>query len=307
MLTALALGAREIAGFAPPVAGKITGAHSPATSTPAIELFPSNKFSPSVHRQLLAAEQGPAAIPARSLPLGALDQITAELTKSALTDAREEAEVSIPEAAREKLLTVRRFASAKTKDAALGKVAPAPTKDDFNSLAAEYFVMPLINRFWLFLRDTATSPARSNGGYVGGGGSSSLLEPITLGNYLGTLAVLLHASRHSAHFLAVLAPETIELTLSLRSTPDSTDDVVLAGVMELLLVVLDATVAQDYGRSLVRLSKGVGLVGDVKEWSEELFEYEERKGRVGRTGRAAAGVLLRIEEILSRWRGIAGY
>lgn len=310
MLTAIALGARELAGFpAPPPPPPSTQDHStPSLPPPPPDLFPSKRLPPALHRRLLGPTS-PAAVPKplKPLPSNALDQIAAELTRSALSGAKSDAEVSIPLAAREKLLTVRRFAS-----------APAPTTTtsgtgttaNYTTLAAEFFVLPLVNRFWVFLRETASSAA-GRGPYVGGSDSASLLEPLILSRYLGTLAIVVHAARHSAHFLAVLGPETLELVLALRTAVGESDATVLASEMEVLLVVLDATVALDGGHALMRsVGGGANLVGDVKEWAEEVFESEERRGgegRVGRTGRAAAGVLLRIDEVLQKWRGAVGW
>ena len=260
---------------------------------------------------MIAAESTRAEL-SKSVPRGALEEITEELARAALTDAREDAEVSIPEAAREKLLTVRRFASSKSKNTGLAKI-DGKKEEDFSSIAAEIFVMPLINRFWLFLRDSSYS-SRSNGGsYAGGGGVDSLLEPLSLVKFFSTLSVLLHSARHSPHFRAVLALEAIELALALRTSLEEADEEVVASQMELLLVVFDASAAQDYGSTLLNtVSNGARVVGEAKEWAEEVFDYEERKGSVGRGGigrggRAAAGVLLRVEEMLSRWRGTLGW
>ena len=313
LLTSLALGSRELAGFSAPTAQTFLASHTPRPdSTPdSIELFPSKKLPPHLHRQMIEAESSRAS-QQEVLPRGALEQITEEMTRAALSDAREDAEVSIPEAAREKLLTVRRFASAKSKSTGVATI-DTNKSEDFSTLAAEIFIMPLINRFWLFLRDSSYSSHRTSGSYAGGGGVDSLLEPLSVVKFFSTLSVLLHAARHSPHFLAVLAPEAIELVLALRTSLEEANEEVVASQMELLLVVFDATAAQDYGRTLLNtVTNGARVVGEAKDWAEEVFDYEERKGSVGRggigrSGRAAAGVLLRIEEMLSRWRGTVGW
>lgn len=179
--------------------------------------------------------------------------------------------------------------------------------------------MPLINRLFLHLRDLSTSP-RSKNPYAGGNSGTALLDVLLLPAYLGTLSVLLHAARHSPYFLGVLAPEAMELVFVLRSVGGGGDDEdeggeveekVLQSEMELLLVVLDASVSLDGGTTLMRArgaSEGGKIVSEAREWAEEVFEREEKKpGGIGGAGRAAAGVLLRVEEILSKWRGRVGW
>lgn len=295
MLTSIALGAREIAGLSS--TSNIATPQPPAT-------FPSKMLPIQLHRRLIANES-----PQSDTKPGTLDNLTAELTRSALSDARAEAETTIPVARREKLLTVRRFASP-TMNAAMNgtmngtmnieegrKKGPKQSRN-YANLAAEYFIMPLINRFWLYLRDSATSPIRNR----------QVLDPISLVKYLQTLSVLLHAARNAPHFLAVLVPEALEMVVSLRTSLDETETALLAAEMELLLIIFDATVAQDGGSTLVAVANGAQRVGETKEWAMEVFESEEKlRAGVGQSGRAAAGVLLNIEEIQSRYRGRVGW
>lgn len=290
MLTALALGVRELAGL--PVPPRV-----PALVPLAAPTWPSQQLPAPQHRRLVA--QSPAASP--------LDQLTAQLTLVALSDTKAEAEATIPAAAREKLLTVRRFGSAPTKSGA-AQTSDLPSRQgQYASLAAEYFILPLVNRFWLFLRDAATAVG-SAAGRTGRGGSAALLDPLNLVKFLQTLSVLLHAARHAPHFLAVLAPETLELVVSLQTPPEETDDAVLTAQMELVLVIVTATAALDGGRMLLTLAEGAERVGQVQEWAQNVFALEERRpGGITACGRAAAGVLLNLDEILSHWRGRAGW
>ncbi|GAA5891676.1 hypothetical protein JCM5296_005508 [Sporobolomyces johnsonii] len=320
LLASLALAARELAKLPIPSAH---GVPSKSISQP--PQFPSKQLPPALHRRLLGSQQS----------TGPLEAMTADLTSMALSEAREDAETTIPQAAREKLLSVRRFNSRPSGSAQAQAATTTPT---FTTLAAEFFILPLINRFWLYLRDTATSSlyrtsssASSVGPYAGGASASALLEPLLLSKYFATLAVLLHAARHSPSFLAVLVPDALALVLALRppasssssttSLVDEDDDahggmdaaLVLSAQLELILVLVDATVQLDGGRTLMSssaVSGGSNLVAEAKAWAEEVFEAEERKGGemgIGRAGRAAAGVLLRIEEILGRWRGAVGW
>jgi len=253
----------------------------------------------------------------------------------ALSGAREDAEGTLPGAAREKLLSVR--ARTSTRSATLSRSQPSSSTPTFTSLAAKTFILPLVNRFWLYLRDTATSSLSSSrsGSYGGGAAAPVLLEPILLGRFLATLAVLVHAARHSLAFLAVVVPEVITFVLAIKPSGPSAvraarphpragddiddesgldEDLVTSAALELVLVALDATVQLDGGRTLMSSSTANGgggaLVVDVKEWAEEVFEREERRGGrdgVGRAGRAAAGVLLRVEEVSAKWRLSVGW
>ncbi|GAA6029657.1 hypothetical protein JCM8097_000988 [Rhodosporidiobolus ruineniae] len=317
LLASLALSARELAGLPiPPHPSK--PAPPPAPSHP---LFPSKQLPPAMHRRLLRAEQP-----------STLEVLSADLTRMALSGAREDAEQTVPGAAREKLLNVRRTARTSSSSFSSSQLSTS-TKPTFTSLAAPVFILPLINRFWLYLRDTATSSlsfssrAQSVGPYAGGPSQAVLLDPLLLSKFLATLSVLLHAARHSPAYLAVLVPETLGLVLAIKPAAPSplqpereelddaelNRDAVLAAALELTLVALDGTVQLDGGRALMSessVSGGSTLVVEVKDWAEEVFEAEERRGGeggVGRAGRAAAGVLLRVEEIVGKWRGAVGW
>ena len=106
-------------------------------------LFPSKQLPPALHRRLVGSQ-----------PQDQLQVLAADLTNLALSDAREDAETTLPGAAREKLLSVRRFNS---KSSSLSKPTKEPSTPTYTTLCAEYFILPLLNRFWLYLRDTATS------------------------------------------------------------------------------------------------------------------------------------------------------
>ncbi|GAA5900638.1 hypothetical protein JCM6882_000928 [Rhodosporidiobolus microsporus] len=347
LLASLAFSARELAGLplppAPSLPSSSPAAAAPAQPPPPISLFPSKQLPPSMHRRLLGRSS-----PSHSQQVDQLDSLTSELTRLALSDAREDAEQTVPGAAREKLLNVRRSGASAARNGAGGRGTgtemgtSASSTPTYATLAAEYFLLPLINRFWLYLRDTSSTlsrPSPSLGSYAGGPPSAPLLDPYLLSKFLATLSVLLHAARHSPAFLAVLVPETLALVMALRPASglsavararraggkgdedeeldekELNRDAVVSSALELALVALDATVQLDAGRTLMSSSSvngGSTLVADVKDWAEEVFEEEEQRGGgeaggVGRSGRAAAGVLLRVEEIVGRWRGSVGW
>ena len=217
----------------------------------------------------------------------ALDHLASNVTRAALSDARADVQQTVPDAGRERLLTVRRFASA----------ARPTTKPSapFATMAADTFIMPLINRMWLYLRDVATSTRTVGGAPFLGAGGSSLLQPLVMARYLGTLCVLLDAARSSPHLLAVLAPESIELALALRVGTED-EETVLAAALELVLLALDTSAAIDAGRTLA--TSFPPTVNQAQAWADAVWHGAAGESRVYR---AAAGILVRVEEILRRF------
>jgi len=195
----------------------------------------------------------------------------------------------------------------------------------FRDIAAEYFIMPLINRFWQHFQDASIreSKAITSGLKYRGAGTGLVLSPMALEKLLMTLALLLHAARHSPVFLAVLAPECLELAVMIGSrhlsspndNPISTGEdekaqegQVVGSAMELALVALDGSVDLDFGRTLA-MDKA-GLLMGVGEWAGGVFEKESGGGEVaagqggmreGRIRAGAAGVVLKISEISEKW------
>jgi telomere length regulation protein len=271
MLSALALGARELADLPGPSGG---------FALTQVEAFPSKRLAPRLEAKLLEGDP--------------VETITKDLTRVALTSAREGAEMTIPEASREKALRVGGRLGSIAKSG-LHASAKSVTPATFGPLAAECFVMPLINRFWLYLRDLSTA-SLANRSF--GSGSAALLDPIILCKFMSTLAILIDASRNSPHFLAVLAPEALQLAaLGLRGLAND-DEGVIAGLLEFALVTVDTCISIDAGRTLAR--DFAPLVGTLQEWAQEAWRTEEARGKVERAGRAAAGLLLRLDEVLSR-------
>jgi telomere length regulation protein len=71
-----------------------------------------------------------------------------------------------------------------------------PTK--FIDLAAEYFIVPLINRFWAFVRDEQAREERTSfragRDRYRGAGTGMILNPVVLAQFLRTIGILVHAS-----------------------------------------------------------------------------------------------------------------
>ncbi|WWD03678.1 hypothetical protein V865_001734 [Kwoniella europaea PYCC6329] len=196
----------------------------------------------------------------------------------------------------------------------------------FKDIAGEYFVMPLINRFWQYYKDTSLRESRGGSGGYKGTGTGMIMSPLGLEKFLITLSVLLHASRHSPAFLAVLAPEALELALTLGIRFTSTnkiisndddnnleggDSLVVGSSLELCLVVLDTSYELDGGRSL--MMERSDLVLGVGEWATTIFQDELEGNQVsgGQGGRSegriranAAAVVLKVGEVGEKWGGM---
>lgn len=204
---------------------------------------------------------------------------------------------------------------------------------EFKDIAAEYFILPLINRFWNHYQDESTRSVRarstSTSSSMSSAGTGMILSPLSLTKLLATLMVLLHASRHSNLFLAVLAPEALQLAVTLGSRPisrslssfsegngegEEEEEVsVLGSALDLAVVVLDATRELDGGRTL--MYDHTGLVLAAAEWAEIVFRRTEKGERVlgeggemeGRVRRSSAGLCVQIGEIREKWVRLTGY
>lgn len=321
MLNALVLGARELASL--PV-------HS-ATLQPLDNqrtAFPSKTLHPTLHQKYLTAS-GQAN--------GTIQGLLEGVTRTAIDRGKEANADKVPEFVRERQLRIR-------KSPKVTEVSPAerqsrallpgqyfqPHRTAFIDVAAEYFIMPFINRFWVFLRNEQTREERTahrDALYrYHGAGTGLVLNPVVLSQFMGSLALLVHAAQNAPQWLSIIAPGALELAVALGTRPisrtvssdvDSTgrtgeargkEASVLTGALELSLIVLDGCLELDGGRSL-GLEHTALLLG-AGEWAGKVFELLEKgtlvEGGGGvheiRLRRAAAGVLLKVDELTSRWR-----
>lgn len=321
MLNALVLGARELASL--PV-------HS-ATLQPLDNqrtAFPSKTLHPTLHQKYLTAS-GQAN--------GTIQGLLEGVTRTAIDRGKEATANKVPEFVRERQLRIR-------KSPKVAEVSPAerqsraflpgqnfePHRTAFIDVAAEYFIMPFINRFWVFLRNEQTREERTahrDALYrYHGAGTGLVLNPVVLSQFMGSLALLVHTAQNAPQWLSIIAPGALELAVALGTRPisrtvsgdmDSTgltgeargkEASVLTGALELSLIVLDGCLELDGGRSL-GLEHTALLLG-AGEWAGKVFELLEKgtlvEGGGGvheiRLRRAAAGVLLKVDELSSKWR-----
>jgi telomere length regulation protein len=310
LLNALALGARELASL------PVLESRVPQNRT----AFPSKALPPSQHAKYIAAGKADVQL----VPL-----LMEDISRKALEHQKRPE--NSPALVREKVLRIKKSAgiSAVARPDPLAVPAP-PKRTTYTEVAAEYFIMPLINRFWLFLREeqmreerTAHIHGRSK---YHGAGTGLVLNPMVLSQFLRTLGVLVNAGQNAPEWLAVVAPDALELAVTIGTRPvsqhegkdedgnggekegDGREASVLSGALELALVVLDGALEVDGGRSL-SLEHTHLLLG-MNEWAGKVFGLLEKGVKVEGEGgvhevklkSVAAGVLLKADEITSRWK-----
>ena len=202
------MGARELAGLA-----------VPASSYAARRIdFPSKTLPPALHRKYISPADTQLAIG------GQLDETVSGIRNLLLSKGASTSEEQVPQLAKEKRLRVD---SRKRPVAAeIGSLderlmlnpqpqAPIPVVP-FKDVATEFFIMPLVNRFWHHFQDASIRENRAiaSGSRYRGAGTGMVLSPMALEKLLMTLTLLLHAARHSPLFLAVLSPEALELAMT---------------------------------------------------------------------------------------------
>ncbi|KAL5536155.1 TEL2 [Sanghuangporus sanghuang] len=295
MLNALALGARELASLPIP----------PLKVAPERTAFPSKQLPRALHKKYIAYDERNG---------GQVQRMLEDISQKAIESGKNAAEAKTAPIVRERQLRIK-------QPMRIAEVSPGapyvPKESNFSELAAEYFIGPLVGKFWLFLRDEQEREARTVHRKTAyrGTGTGLILSPMVLAHFLGTVAVLMHAARHSPAFLAVLAPDTLELAVTLGTRPMSgaeedkeREAAVLTAALELAVVVLDGCLELDGGRSLC-LEHSALLLGSG-EWAGEVLGALERGLRVPGEGgahemklrRAAAGVVLKVDELTARWR-----
>jgi telomere length regulation protein len=324
-LNALAVGARELASLPVP----------PSKVPEERTVFPSKMLPESLHRRYLAASRANTSL---------LPMMVEDLSRKAIDRGKEATEDKVPEIVREKRFRVNKAPtitevkssslssfSSKAFTSLLRSGDTIQPKTTFTDVAAEFFIGPLINRFWLFLRDeqtreerTAQYEARSK---YWSAGTGLILNPLVLSQFLRTLGVLVNASQNAPEWLAILAPDSLELAITIGTRPVSQAEIedddqtggdpgnergrkeasVLATALELALIVLDGCMELDGGKSLGL--DHTNLLFGVGEWAGAVFANLEKGLRVEGGGgihevtlrRNAAGVLLKVDELRSKW------
>ncbi|GMK56562.1 hypothetical protein CspeluHIS016_0304020 [Cutaneotrichosporon spelunceum] len=317
MLTAVAMGARELAGLPVPDAPRTRGVD-----------FASKTLPPALHDKYIT--------PADYTYAGQLEDTVSGMRNLLLSKGARKGEETVPELARERRLRV----TSKRQKVAGGSVVAArgepghehaddipPPVASYSAVAAEYFILPLINRFWDYYQDASVRETRalSTGGRFRGAGTGMVLSPLALEKFLATLALLIHAARHAPTFLAVLSPSAVELAVTIGARhpaaprnqilasgsgepggDEAPEAQVVGAALELALAALDTAVELDGGRSLA--FDQPELVLATGEWASTVFEaHSDSVAGMGsndaRLRAAAAGVVVKVSEIGEKWGG----
>ncbi|KAF8985620.1 telomere length regulation protein-domain-containing protein [Cyathus striatus] len=230
--------------------------------------------------------------------------------------------------AREKHLRIRHIQTiSEVSSAAISSSLVAKTIS-YIDVAAQFFIMPLVHRFWEFLRDEQmreelTIHLEQRQRYHSAG-TGLILNPVVFAQYLRAVAILVHASQNAPEWLAIIAPNALELAVTSGTRPLSstmnkieTDEAVeqwgkeasvLTSAFELALVVLDGCLDLDDGR-LISLEHTALLLG-AGDWAGKVFSLLDKGIQAQGAGglhetklkSVAAGVLLKVDELTSRWR-----
>ena len=325
MLTALALGARELASLPVP----------PPRVTPSRVTFPSKKLPAAMHEKLIT--EGPIQGLLTDISQGAIEKAKDDATSKAPPSFTRERQLRLQKPV--KISVVNKPVAANPRSEASYTTSPGygPPAARFTDVAAEYFICPLINQFWVFFRDEQTREERlshqSDPLYrYRGSGTGLVLNPVVLAQFISTLAVLAHAGLNAPQWLALIAPDSLELAITLGTRPvsqadddnENTDPTlktewghattskekeasVLVASLELALVILDGCLDLDGGRSFGL--EHTRLVLSAGEWAGNLLNWLEQGLRIVGGGgtqdvrlrRGAAGVMLKVQEISERW------
>ncbi|KAG9079914.1 telomere binding protein, partial [Ceratobasidium sp. 370] len=198
MLNALAIGARELAGLPLPPSRDTAGDKKPRID------FPSKVLPGQAHLEYITEGDLPPLSPGQGVASQrrierARDQVSAiveDLSGRAITRSRQDTEASVPQVVRERALKVgprpgrgivpiesSGSSSVPPAPVAIGYLTPHTPLVPFARVAAEYFVAPLINRFWVHLRGSLEREAYGNAAQLATGartgtGTGLILSPL---------------------------------------------------------------------------------------------------------------------------------
>lgn len=309
ILTALSMSARELAGFST----------LPRPNIPKRVDFPSKVLPSALHDRYLTEQDVRGAAHA-GLLLQAGKENVMDLVLKQKGNSESNQAVS-----RQRQL---RPGQAKPSDTgglnAIAEMSDTPVIP-FKDIAAEYFILPMINRFWTYFQDELARESRAAQGRRGfATGSGMILSPMALSHFISALTIMLHSAQHSPAFLAILAPEGLELAIAMGTQmglgieegrsqgdapPAELESDVVAASLELALVCLSGSKELDGGRSLVR--EHITSVMAAGEWASGVFGKEQKgesttthKGglKEDRIRRTAASIVLTASSVVETVR-----
>jgi telomere length regulation protein len=273
MLTALALGARELAGF-----------RDEARSEP--PKFPSKELPK--HLQQIYNEQSASRLGR------AADQLEQAMVEPMALNAADQ--ISGPNA-----LKVRTFSSRiDMQKKKVKSITSSLTKD-----MIQWFFIPLIGGWWaqmqnLYVCFKPTLP-RLTSNYSNN--RSATFSKHLLPLYLRTLAVILHASGPSTLALPQITTEFWDLLLSLRTNALNENDVkILDALLFAFLTLLELNedkqrLADEHAKELVETQEWAKLV--LSQYTSAINSDQDEGGKVKML---AAAVVVKCHEVVERWQ-----
>jgi telomere length regulation protein len=188
-------------------------------------------------------------------------------------------------------------------DSTLSRYCP-PNRVEFHNLAADFFILPLIGRFWQHLQEEhireLRTESRSKPHRLSGSGT--ILSSSTLSQFLRTLAILMDLAQNSATFRTSLVPAVLQLALVLGTNRDGDFGKVLLGAevtvaaAQLALTSIIACIELDGGESLC-MQHGT-LIGNIETWSSRLIHHLDSGVHLTGAGGSAEITLRKITGIL---------
>ncbi|EGG07483.1 uncharacterized protein MELLADRAFT_105846 [Melampsora larici-populina 98AG31] len=302
MLNALVLGAKELA-------------ESTSISADTIKFRETSNLTASSHMSSSQINNIRSLLDSRPELLSDMSQ---DLTKHTLERVRDQ-NVSEGPVIQARSSNTTRISSTLEK-ARLQKLTPGINQPArLPLLATEYFIMPMINRMWIYLEEaTSAQLDKGRGQPYLGSGWAILLQPMLLSRFVQSLTILLYLSRNSVDFLNVYLVESLVLSIKLRThiyeSRMSGEEIVESALLELNLMVLDITINLGGGWKLIEesrgkgdewiqpLNSGEGLLGVIHNWAAAVVEVEQHRtgSELTRTGLAAVGIIVLIERLMKR-------
>ena len=174
MLTALALGARELASLPVP----------PPNVASSRVSFPSKRLPPVMHQKLIAG--GPMDSLLTSISQAAIENVKDDATSKAPQSFTRERQLRLKKPAKISVINNPVALNPHSETSHTPSLGYGPSVAKFTDVAAEYFIYPFINQFWIFFRDEQTREERlsrqSDPLYrYRGSGTGMVLNPIEIG------------------------------------------------------------------------------------------------------------------------------
>lgn len=303
VLTALGLGAREVAGNGE--------ADAKALGLPALEdtSFPSKRLAPSLEAMFLDSNESPIATLTREMSRTSLQPLAADAADA----------ITGPNALKVRTFSSRMEVEKKRKQREAER--QKATVKDLHKVLAEGLFYPLQGRFEIMmlqfssyvptlqhtLQQVANYPHRSSAPSY-----NPFFVPHILTLFLQTLSLILSTAGPHTPFLAGLTHETLSLLLSLHAAPVSSEPTVTAALLNLFLAVVDLNIASGSNGEERLVTEYATQVIELREWASEVFNRTPGGGKSAPGAPAdpqdqvrtlAAGVMVRLGEVIERYQG----